>query len=48
MSRGSYGVPRMHLELRLGRGVRCGRKRIARLMRAAHVQGSYRRHGKRH
>ncbi len=42
MSRGSYGVPRMHLELRLGRGVRCGRKRIARLMRAAHVQGIYR------
>ncbi len=48
MSRGSYGVPRMHLELRLGRGVRCGRKRIARLMRAAHVQGISRRHGKRH
>ena len=48
MSRGSYGVPRMHLELRLGRGVRCGRKRIARLMRAAHVQGIHRRRGKRH
>lgn len=48
MSRGSYGVPRMHLELRLGRGVRCGRQRIARLMRAAHLQGVYRRRGKHH
>ena len=34
-SRGTYGVPRVHVELRLGRGVRCGRKRIARLMRIA-------------
>ena len=33
MSRGSYGVPRVHAELRLGRGIRCGRKRVARLMR---------------
>lgn len=40
MSRGTYGVPRVYLELHLGRGVRCGRKRIARLMRAAHLQGS--------
>lgn len=29
------GVPRVHAELRLGLGVRCGRKRVARLMRAA-------------
>ncbi len=48
MSRGSYGVPRMHLELRLGRGVSCGRKRVARLMRAVHLQGIYHRRGKRH
>jgi putative transposase len=46
-SRGSYGVPRVHAELRLGCGVRCGRKRVARLMRAAHLQGIYRRRSKR-
>ena len=46
-SRGSYGVPRVHAELRLGCGVRCGRKRVARLMRAAHLQGIYRRRGTR-
>ena len=32
MSRGSYGAPRVHAELRLGQGVRCGRKRVARLI----------------
>jgi hypothetical protein len=42
-SRGTYGVPRIHAELRLGRGVRCGRKRVARLMRAADLCGVYRR-----
>ena len=46
MSRGTYGVPRVHAELRLGRGVRCGRKRVARLMKLARLQGIYRRHGK--
>jgi len=46
MSRGTYGVPRVHLELHLGRGVRCGRKRVARLMRAARLQGVYRRRGR--
>ena len=46
-SRGTYGVPRVHAELRLGRGVRCGRKRIARLMRAERLYGVYRRRGKR-
>ena len=33
MSRGTYGAPRVHAELRLGLGICCGRKRIARLMR---------------
>jgi len=42
-SRGTYGVPRVHAELRLGRGMRCSRKRVARLMRAAKLCGIYRR-----
>jgi putative transposase len=47
MSRGSYGAPRVYSELRLGRGVRCGRKRVARLMRSAGLQGVHRRRGRR-
>jgi putative transposase len=39
MSRYSYGAPRVHAELRLGMGVRCGRKRVARLMRPAGIAG---------
>ena len=39
MSRGSYGAPRVHAELRLGQGLRVGRKRVARLMRTAGLQG---------
>lgn len=42
-SRGTYGVPRIHAELRLGKGVRCGKKRVARLMRKAGLEGTYRR-----
>ncbi len=38
-SRGIYGAPRVHTELRLGLGMRCRRKRIARLMRAAALHG---------
>ncbi|MFQ5471852.1 MAG: IS3 family transposase [Dehalococcoidia bacterium] len=45
-SRGTYGAPRIHAELRLGRGLRCGRKRVARLMRSANLCGVYRRRRK--
>jgi putative transposase len=35
----TYDAPRVHAELRLGLGVWCGRKRVARLMRAAGLIG---------
>lgn len=38
-SRCSYGAPRMHSELRLGLGIRVGRKRVARLMRLHDLTG---------
>ena len=41
-SRGTYGVPRIHAELRF-EGTRCSRKRIARLMRVAGIEGVHRR-----
>jgi putative transposase len=41
-SRGTYGVPRIHAEL-TERGIHVGRKRIARLMRGAGLQGVSRR-----
>jgi putative transposase len=44
-SRGTYGVPRLHAELRAS-GVAVARKRIARLMRAARIAGVHRRRWK--
>ena len=41
-SRQTYGAPRVHAELRAN-GTRCGRKRVARLMRAAGIVGCHRR-----
>ena len=41
-SRGTYGTPRIHAELQ-AQGVRCGRKRVARLMREANLMGAQRR-----
>ncbi len=37
-SRETYGAPRIHFELR-ALGIRCGRKRVARLMREAGIFG---------
>lgn len=41
-SRGTYGAPRVHAELKAS-GVRCSRKRVARLMRDAGIEGCHRR-----
>lgn len=38
-SRTSYGARRVHAELRLGLHIRCGKKRVARLMRLAGIAG---------
>lgn len=42
-SRETYGSPRVHAELTLGLGLPVNLKRVARLMRAAGIQGLYRR-----
>ena len=42
-SRETYGWPRVHAELVLGRGLAVTHKRVARLMREAGIQGLYRR-----
>jgi putative transposase len=34
-----YGAPRIHAELRLGHGIRVGRKRVERLMKQAGISG---------
>ena len=39
----TYGAPRIHAELRLEHGIRVSRKRVARLMRRAGLQGEHRR-----
>jgi putative transposase len=41
-SRDTYGAPRIHATLKV-EGRRCGRKRVARLMRAAQIVGCHRR-----
>jgi putative transposase len=46
LSRGTYGAPRIHAELRLDHGVQVGRKRVARLMRTAGLVGCQRRRGR--
>jgi putative transposase len=38
-TRGVYGAPRVHAELRHARGIRVGKKRVARLMREAGISG---------
>ena len=42
-SRGTYGAPRVQAELRFEDDLRVGRKRVARLMRAAGLEGVHRR-----
>jgi len=43
-SRGTYGVPRVHAELK-AEGIQVSRKRVARLMRQAGLAGASRRKG---
>jgi len=42
-SRGAYGSPRVHAELRMSKGIRCSRKRVIRLMRELGIHGARRR-----
>ena len=39
-SRETYGAPNIHAELADDHGIRVGRKRVARLMRAAGIKGA--------
>ena len=45
-NRGVYGSPRIHAEMK-AQGIKCGRKRIARLMREQNISASRERGGKR-
>jgi putative transposase len=45
-SRGTYGAPRVHQQLRR-EGIRCGKKRVARLMRGQGLAGRQKRQAKR-
>lgn len=47
-SRATYGAPRVHAELKIGRGHRIGKKRVARLMRTVGIQGVCHRRKGRH
>lgn len=47
-SRGRYGAPRIDAEFSMGVGLRTGRKRLARLMRATDIHGVSHRHNRRH
>ena len=38
-SAGTYGSPRIHQALRKDEGMRCGKRRVARLMRTAGLEG---------
>jgi len=46
-SKGLYGAPKIHAELRQAHGIYVGRKRVARLMREAGLVGCHRRRGPR-
>ncbi len=46
LSRGTYGAPRIHAELRDVHNIRCGKKRVARLMRELGIEGVSRRRSK--
>ncbi len=41
----TYGAPQLHAELRLGDGLKVGKKRVARLLRELEIQGVSRRRG---
>jgi putative transposase len=47
-SRATYGAPRVHAELRLGRGLHVGKKRVARLMQQGGLKGIWHRSKGRH